>query len=92
MSKIIKVLEKMASDASLVKEENITTFLANADINADQQQAITVKNSEQLAETISDLPKIISFSQVLPVEDNDPDEDIQEDDNESTKQLLAASC
>jgi uncharacterized protein YejL (UPF0352 family) len=92
MSKIIKVLEKMASDASLVNEENITTFLANADINTDQQQAISVKNVEQLTKTINDLPKIISYSQVLPTEDNDPDGDELEDDNQATNKLLAASC
>tara|TARA_B100000809_G_C14719580_1_gene380855 strand:- start:4 stop:282 length:279 start_codon:yes stop_codon:yes gene_type:complete len=88
MSKVIKVLEKMACDVSLVDEENITTFLANADINNDQQHAISAKNIEQLTETINDLPKIISYSQVLPDEDNDPDSDEQEDDNQSTSQLL----
>ena len=91
MSKVIQVLETMASDATLVNEVNITTFLATADINTEQEQAISANNAEQLADTISDLPKIISFSQVLPTEDNDPDGDELEDDNESTNQLLTSN-
>ena len=59
MSKVIQVLETMASNASLVSEEDINTFLTTAEINTEQQQAITAKNVEQLAETIADLPKII---------------------------------
>lgn len=76
MSKIIQVLETMAADAALVNKENSSIFLTTAEISIEQQQAITEKNAEQLAETISDLPEIISFSQVgpIPIEDDVPEE------------------
>ena len=90
MSKIIQALETMATDASLVNEENITTFLTTAEITTEQQQAITEKNAEQLAETVGDLPKIISFSQVLPEEEGDEQTE-DENDSESANSLLVSS-
>ena len=87
MSKVIQVLETMASDAYLINQENISTLLAIAEIDAEQHQAITEKNAEKLAETIADLPEIRSFSQVIPAEENEQeDEDKDEDDNQSIKQ------
>ena len=91
MSKVISVLEKMASDASLVSKENIDTLLTIAVINAEQQQAITAKDAEHLAETITDLPKIRAFAPVFPAEDDDQGEndDQGEDENTETGALLA---
>lgn len=91
MSKVIQVLEAMASDASLVNEENISTFLTTVEINAEQKQAISVKNAEQLADTIADLPELFAYSQVLPADDDAPIEDEEEDDNTSSNKLLASS-
>lgn len=89
MSKIIQVLETMATDAALVNEESMTTFLNTAEISIEQQQALTDKNTGQLAKTVSDLPEIISYFQVLPEENDEQNED--EDDSESTDSLLASS-
>ncbi|KGJ89696.1 hypothetical protein [Colwellia psychrerythraea] len=91
MSKVIQVLETMASDASLINEENISTFLTTTEINAEQQRAITAKSAGQLAETIADLPELMAFSQVLPADEDAPIEDEQEDDNSASSKLLASS-
>lgn len=91
MNKVIQVLETMATDAYLVNKENMTTFLTTAEITTEQQQAITEKNTDKLAETVADLPKIISYSQVLPTEDDQQEDDNQESDNESINRLLASS-
>lgn len=87
MSKIIQVLETMASDAALVNEESISSFLTTADVTTEQQQAITTKNTERLAETVGDLPEIIAHVQVLPAEDDEQNEE-EDDDNRSSNELL----
>ena len=88
MSRIIQVLETMASDASLVKQENIISFLATAEINTEQQQAITAKDSEQLAETISDLPNIRAFVPIAPAEDDEAEGD-NDEDTDTTGKLVS---
>ena len=90
MNKVIQVLEKMAGDASLINEENISSFLTTAEIDAEQKQAITVKNGTQLAETIADLPELIAYSQVLPADDDAPYEE-EDDENSASSKLLASS-
>ena len=91
MSKVIQVLETMASDAYLVNQENINTFLTTAEINTEQQQAITAKNAEQLADTIADLPKLFAYSQVLPADDDAPIEDEDEEEDNTSRNILLAS-
>ena len=72
--------------------KNISTFLTTVEINAEQKQAISVKNAEQLADTIADLPELFAYSQVLPADDAAPIEDEEEeDDNTSSNKLLASS-
>lgn len=91
MNKVIQVLETMATDAYLVNEENISAFLTTAEITTEQQQAITKKNANKLAETVGGLSKIISYSQVLPTEDDEQEDDNQESDYESANKLLASN-
>ncbi len=91
MSTVIQVLETMASDASLVNEENINALLEKSDINVTQKQAFTAKNTEKLAGTVADLSTLIAYAQVLPVDDEAPIEDEQEDDNTVSSKLLASS-
>ena len=72
MSKVIQVLEKMASDATLINEDNITSLLAEADISVEQQQAIEVNNTEQLIEATDYISKIKFF---IPIAVADEDEE-----------------
>lgn len=79
MSKVISVLEKMASDAAMNNENAIANLVANSDVNHVQQQAIIEKNAEQLAKAICDLPNIRAFVPIVPAEDDELEE------NESTE-------
>lgn len=74
MSKVVSVLEKMASDASMTSECAIANVVATSEINDDQQQAILGQNVEKLKETIVDLPKVKCFA-ILPAEDDDEEKE-----------------
>ncbi|WP_157825828.1 hypothetical protein [Colwellia sp. Bg11-28] len=85
MSKVIQVLEKMARDASLLNEENITTMLTDADITNNQQQAIVARDINKLADSLSDLTKIKYVIPLIAADDDEPKE--SEMRNETNSQL-----
>ncbi|PKH88855.1 hypothetical protein [Colwellia sp. Bg11-28] len=70
MSKVIKVLEKMASDASLISKADVSTMLIDTEITERQKLAIEARDLDTLTETIHDLP-IIKCIPIVPAEDDD---------------------
>ena len=58
MSKVISVLEKMASDAAMNSESAIADLVAVSDINGAQQQAIVTESVEALLEHSDEISKI----------------------------------
>jgi hypothetical protein len=92
MSKVISVLEKMASDAAMNSESAIADLVAVSGINDGQMQAIVAKDAEQLAGTIYDLPSIKYIFPLIPAEDDEPEEDEKEDENKDTNGLLATAA
>lgn len=80
MSKIISVLERMASDAAMNGESAIADLVATSDINEGQIQAIQTKDTVLLINTTNDLPIIECFV-IVPAEDDEPDNEQQEDKN-----------
>lgn len=92
MSKVIQVLAKMASDASLTNNDNITTRLIDAEITESQKQAIEAKDLDTLTETIHDLP-IIKCVPLVPAEDDDAEEEEKENDTETQGTLtIVVNC
>jgi len=92
MSKVISVLEKMASDAAMNSESAITDLVAVSDINGAQQQAIMTGNVEALVEHSDEISKIKFFIPIIPAEDDEAEENDKTNDNaESTSQLIAAN-
>ncbi len=92
MSKVISVLEKMASDATMNGESAIADLVSTSDINEDQQQAIIENDVEKLTKLISNLPIIRSVFPLIPAEDDEPEDDVQEDDNTEKNILLAMNA
>jgi hypothetical protein len=89
MSKVISVLEKMASDAAMNSEAAIAELVSTSDINDGQQQAIIAKDADQLAENTHDLPKIRAFVPIVPAEDDEPEESDKTNDNKDIDNSLA---
>jgi hypothetical protein len=87
MSKVISVLEKMASDAAMNSESTIADLVAKSEINDGQQQAILANDVEGLVENTVEIPLITNFI-IAPAEDDEPSE---EDNDESSKSLLTAN-
>jgi len=56
MSKVISVLEKMASDAAMNDDSVVAELVATCDINDGQMQAIMANDVEALVESTQDLP------------------------------------
>jgi len=81
MSKVITVLEKMASDAAINGESAIADLVATSDINDGQQQAILANDVEALVESTDEISKIKFIIPLIPAEDDEPEEDDQEDNN-----------
>jgi hypothetical protein len=91
MSKVISVLEKMASDAAINSESAIADLVAKSDINDGQAQAIEANDVEGLKRLTNGLPYIKSFI-VIPAEDDTPEEDqdeSSEEDNSESKLSIA---
>jgi len=84
MSRIISILEEMASDATLVNKANIESLLINADLNDVQKEAISSKDIELLAESLTNFTKIESVF-IIPAEEDD-----QEQENEEDKEAKSA--
>ncbi len=91
MSKVIQVLEKLASDAALVNENAMTTMLSDANINESQKQAILDKDIEQLSITISDFPQIRGIAPLSPAEEHEPETDEEESKTTDSELKTAAS-
>jgi hypothetical protein len=89
MSKVISVLEKMASDAAMNSENAISDLVATSDINEGQAQAIEANDVEGLVESTQSLPNIKSVFPLIPAEDDEPEEDDQED-TDTNGQLATA--
>ena len=82
MSKVITVLEKMASDALINNDKSIDDLVASIGINNVQQQAIKNNDAEALAQNSGVLPEIKCFA-LLPAEDDEePKEESETDDSE----------
>ena len=90
MSKVISVLEKMASDATMNSESAIADLVATSDINEDQQQAILANDIEKLAESTTEISKIKFFIPIAPAEDDEPEEESDEGNNTDTSGQLVA--
>ncbi len=84
MNKAIQVLIDMASNASLIDEDNLQETLANSQLTDKQKKAIQAKDLDTLTETIHDLP-VIKCIPIVPAED---DEDTQEDSEDENKVSL----
>lgn len=89
MSKVISVLEKMASDAAMNSESAIADLVAVSGINDGQMQAIKTNNIEGLVENTNEVSKITFFIPLVPAEDDEPEEDKEDDDKTETKDHLA---
>ncbi len=88
MSKVISVLEKMASDAAMNNENAIADLVATSDINSAQQQAIITEDVSALIESTNEISKITFVIPIAPAEDDEP-EDEEDEKTESSGQLLA---
>jgi hypothetical protein len=89
MNKVIDVLAKIAEDASLVNSEELTTVITNADISTKQQQAILAKNSQKLAETITNFPTSMCSTIYAPEpEDNQVQETSDKNKSEKANNTL----
>ncbi|QBG35837.1 hypothetical protein [Litorilituus sediminis] len=82
MSQAIKALVNLASNASLIDENSILTMIAETEINEEQKRALLKENSNQLAETIYDLPEIKCFP-MIPAEDEEDEQENKETDDET---------
>jgi len=71
MSKVISVLEKMASDAAMNGKSAIADLVATSDITASQQGAIIAKDSEKLAEKTHELPQIRAFVPLIAADEDE---------------------
>ena len=65
MSKVISVLEKMASDATMNNVSAIADLVVNSDMNEGQQQAIIANDVEALVESTADLTEIHSVFLII---------------------------
>jgi hypothetical protein len=89
MNKVIDVLAKMAKDASLVNSEKLTTVITNADISTKQQQAFFAKDSQKLAETITNFPTSMCSTIHAPEpEDNQVQETSDKNKSEEANNTL----
>ncbi len=86
MNKVIDVLATLAEDASLVNAKELTALIANADISTEQQQAILAKNSQKLADTITNFP--ISMCSIVNAPEQDEQEHQEESKNEEVNNKL----
>jgi hypothetical protein len=86
MIKVIDVLAKIAEDASLVNSEELATVIANADISTKQQQAFFAKDSQKLAETITNFS--ISMCSIVATPQQDEQDNQEENKNEEVKSEL----
>ncbi|PKG83191.1 hypothetical protein CXF85_11705 [Colwellia sp. 75C3] len=92
MSKVITVLEKMASDAALNSEDAIADLVATSDINDGQMQAIVANDVEALVENTDEISKIKFFIPIIPAEDDEPEEsDKTNDSTETASQLITVN-
>lgn len=92
MSKVISVLEKMASDATMNNKAAVAELVATSDINDDQQQAIITEDVEALVKNTDEISKITFVIPIIPAEDDEPEENDKTNDNiETTSQLIAAN-
>lgn len=88
MSKVISVLEKMASDAAMNSEDAIAELVSTSDINDGQQQAIKANDSLRMLECTTDLPNIQSVF-LIPAEDEEPAKEGEEEESTDTTSSLA---
>jgi len=91
MSKVISVLEKMASDAAMNDDSVVAELVATCDINDGQMQAIMANDVEALVESTQDLPVIKSVVPIIPAEDDEDDEDA-ETNNKKSANISAIAC
>jgi hypothetical protein len=82
MSKVISVLEKMASDAAMNSEKAIDDLVTISDINDGQMQAIKANDVEGLVESTTNLPTVKCFM-VIPAEDEEEEEEDEESTNDT---------
>ena len=84
MNNVITVLEKMASNASIIDESCINNLLINSTLNAEQIKAFAEVDAEKLANTTDNFPDILAFAPVLPAEDEEPENNEDEEPKESS--------
>jgi hypothetical protein len=86
MNKVIQVLEAMAADALLSNADKLNNYLADADLNTQQQQAFFAKDSQKLAETITNFS--ISMCSIVATPQQDEQDNQEENKNEEVKSEL----
>jgi hypothetical protein len=86
MIKVIDVLAKIAEDASLVNSEELATFIADAGISTEQQQAFFAKDSQKLAKTITNFS--ISMCSIVTTPQQEDQDNQEENKNEEAKSKL----
>ena len=74
MSKVISVLEKMASDATMNNVSAIADLVVNSDMNEGQQQAIIANDVEALVESTAEILKIKFFIPLAVADDEDEEQ------------------
>lgn len=88
MSKAVKVLEQMGSDAAFKNGQNeqaIKQLLIETEIDAEQTEAIVNKDVISLERQMDVCPDIVCL--ILPAEDDDKEEKNDDnDDNDSTEE------
>ena len=87
MSKVISVLEKMASDAAMTNESAIADLVVNSNISDGQQKAIIAHDVEALVESTINLPEVKCFI-LVPAEDDEP---VKEEEN-TDEQAIAINA
>lgn len=92
MSKVIEVLETMACDANLnsqaAVEELLNNAEINAEINAEQSEAIITKDVTSLERQLDICPDIVCV--FVPAEDDEPEQETEEGDEKSDENIKLA--
>jgi len=88
MSQVIKLLERMASDATLQTEDNVKNLVESSELSEELKTSFLNKDTVALSKQLDIAPDVVCF--VLPAEDDEPsegDED-QNDDEQETQSVV----
>lgn len=88
MSDLLKIIEQLATDASLVNSTEIESFINNLDIDEALKAKLLTSDIDALKEELQARSK--TFCGVLPAEDDEDDqgEDEQGEDQDTESKLV----